>query len=304
MTVLAEQPHPGENPSVGSGASSARAIPHRGLVGRVLRSVGPPELMLLVFAVLALFGSGLTPHDPLELQGALANKRPFENPEFILGTDQLGRDMLSRLVAAARLSFILSTVPVVVGGVIGVLLGAIAGLGPRTIGTVLMRLTDVLLAFPSIVLALAVVAVRGPSFANALLALTVVFIAPMTRVARGVAIEVASRPYVEAARLSGATTTQIIRDVGLPNMLPPILIYAAAQCGVMLLYGAGLSFLGAGAQPPDIEWGRMVADGRVVFLINAWPSLLPGIFIFMVSLAFNLLADRLRDRLDPRWRQS
>ncbi len=303
MTSLADQPRPSGGAAVGSHLAP-RPRTRRTRVRHVLRYVGPPEMILVAFAALAVVGSSVAPHDPLELHSALANRAPLQIPGFLLGTDQLGRDLLSRLIVGARLSFILSIVPVVGGGIIGVVLGAVAGLGPRTVGTVLMRFTDVLLAFPSIVLALAVVAVRGPSFGNALLALTVVFVAPMTRVARGVAVEVASRPYIEAARLSGAGTTRIIRDFGLPNMLPPILIYAASQCGVMLLYGAGLSFLGAGAQPPDIEWGRMVADGRVVFLIDAWPSLLPGILIFVVSLAFNLLGDRLRDRLDPRWRRT
>jgi peptide/nickel transport system permease protein len=167
-----------------------------------------------------------------------------------------------------------------------------------------MRGTDIAFAFPAIMLAIAVAAMRGPSFSSAVLAMTIVFIAPITRVARGAAVEIASKPYIEAARLSGAGTFRVVRDFGLPNMLPPVLVFAASQLGGFLIFGAGLSFLGAGAQPPDIEWGRMVADARPVFLINAWPSVLSGLLIFVVSIAFNLLADRLRDRLDPRWRAS
>ena len=286
-------------------ADGLRSAPDRAPVGHLVRGflgvIGWPGLIVLAFAAIGVAGPWLAPLDPLTLRSADVNLPPFQRSEFWLGTDHFGRDLLSRAIHGARLSFIIATVPVVCGGALGVVLGAMAGLGPRPIGVVIMRAMDVALAFPSIMLALAVVAVRGPSFENAVLALTIVFVAPMTRVSRGLAVEIASKPYIEAARLSGAGTFRIVRDFGLPNMAAPLLVFAASSCGTLLLTGAGLSFLGAGAQPPDIEWGRMVSDGRSVFLINAWPSILPGLFIFTVSLGFNRLADRLRDRLDPRW---
>jgi peptide/nickel transport system permease protein len=266
--------------------------------------LGWPGWIVVGFAVLAIVGPAIAPKDPLALRVGEVNLQPFQSADFVLGTDQLGRDLLSRVIVGARLSFFTAVVPVACGGLIGMVLGAMAGLGPRPLALVIMRLTDVALAFPSIMLALAVVAMLGPSFTNALLSLTIVFVAPMTRVSRGLAVEIASRPYVEAARLSGARTFRIVRDFALPNMLPSLAVFAAAASGTMLLTGAGLSFLGAGAQPPDIEWGRMVSDGRIVFLINPWPSILPGLFIFLVSLGFNRFADRLRDRLDPRWEQA
>jgi peptide/nickel transport system permease protein len=258
-------------------------------------------MILLGFLFLAIFGPSLTPQDPIALRDDLVNVPPFSDPRFVLGTDQFGRDLLSRVIAGARLSCILALVPVATGGMLGVVLGAVAGLGPRAVSSLIMRLVDVQLAFPSIMLALSVVAVLGPSFANAVLALAFVFIAPITRVTRGLAVEIASRPYTESARLGGANTWQIVMDFGLPNILPTLIIFLAQSAGGLLLAGAGLSFLGAGAQPPDVEWGRLVSDGRPVFLINAWPSILPGIFISAACLGFSRFADRLRDRLDPRY---
>ena len=270
-------------------------------VSEFIRTIGWPGLLVMSFALVAILGPWLAPQNALTLHTEDPNLPPFRVLNFPLGTDQLGRDLLSRVIVGARLSFLISVVPVASGGLIGMILGGIAGVAPRFVAVLIMRLTDIGLAFPSILLALALVAVRGPGFSSAVLALSIVLIAPMTRVARGVAIDVGSRPYIEAARLAGAGTLRIVWDFVLPNMLPTLLIFMTTACGGVLLFGAGLSFLGAGAQPPDVEWGRMVADGRNVLLINAWPSILPGLFIFVISLGFNRLGDRLRDRFDPRW---
>jgi ABC-type dipeptide/oligopeptide/nickel transport system permease subunit len=161
---------------------------------RLLDILGLPGFVVLSFALVGLVTQWVTFGNPHALREGLLNVPPFRSWDHILGTDQVGRDLLARLIAGARLSFIIAVVPVTVGGLLGLVLGALGGLGPRAVAIVIMRLTDILLAFPSIMLALAVVAVRGPSFSNAVLALTLVFIAPMTRVARGAAVEVASKP--------------------------------------------------------------------------------------------------------------
>jgi peptide/nickel transport system permease protein len=192
--------------------------------------------------------------------------------------------------------------PVIIATIIGVILSLITAFGHPVIGFAIMRVADVFLAFPAILLALAVAAMLGPSMRNEILALVIVLIPAVLRIGRAAALEVASRPYVEAARMAGPSRLRLVRDVILPNMFAPVLVYAAALSGLVIIFGAGLSFLGVGVQPPEPEWGRMVADGRNDFLINPWPSLIPGACIFLVGLSLNLAADRLRDHLDPRLR--
>jgi peptide/nickel transport system permease protein len=273
-------------------------------VGRARRrvrsavSLGLPLALLCLLVLAAVVGAFVTPRDPQAFNPLSADLPPGSGG-FLLGTDSFGRDLLSRALAGAHLSLLIGVIPVVVAGIVGFALGALAGLGPKWLGFVIMRLTDIAFAFPAIMLALAVAAVLGPSVRNAVLALTIVLVPPVSRIARAAALDIAGRPYLLAARLSGASPLRIMWDFAVPNMAPAVIVYCAALCSLTIIFGAGLSFIGVGVQAPAAEWGRMVADGRQELLINPWTSLVPGACIFLVSLAFNLLADRLRDRLDP-----
>jgi len=268
---------------------------------RILLAAGWPGVVVLLFALLAIVGPSLVPSDPLSYDALNTSKPPLTSGH-VLGTDLQGRDTLSRVLAGARLSFVIGLTPVAVAAVLGLILGSLATFGPKALGFTIMRVTDVALAFPAIMLALAVAATLGPSLRNAILAMTLVIIPPITRVTRAAALDVAGRPYIAAARLTGASRLQIVWNFALPNMIAPVMVYAATLCGLLIIFGAGLSFLGVGVQSPDIEWGRMVAEGRNQFLIDPWPSIIPGACIFIACLAFNLAADKLRDRLDPRLR--
>jgi ABC-type dipeptide/oligopeptide/nickel transport system permease subunit len=265
------------------------------------RATGVPGAIVTFFVLLAIIGPAIAPRDPLAVHPLVTNAAPFHHG-FILGTDGLGRDSLSRVLHGARLSLFIGLAPVVIAMLIGLVLSLLAAFGPRFLGFVIMRVADIGLAFPAIMLALAVAAMLGPSLRNEIIALVLVLIPPITRIARSAALDVAGRPYVAAARMAGASRARVVWDVVLPNMLAPVLVYSAALSGLVIIFGAGLSFLGVGVQAPTAEWGRMVADGRNDFLVNAWPSFVPGACIFLVSLALNLSADRLRDHFDPRLR--
>jgi ABC-type dipeptide/oligopeptide/nickel transport system permease subunit len=264
-----------------------------------VRALGWPGGVVLAFVFVAVFGSLIAPNDPLALHATSINVSPFKDGAFPLGTDQLGRDVLSRTLVGGRLSLLIGIGPVIVAGLVGFALGALAAFGPRWLSFALLRMLDVALAFPAIMLALAVAAMLGPSVRNTLIAMVIVLIPPITRVSRAAALDVAGRPYMAAARMSGASRVRIVRDFAVPNMVAPVLTYVASLCGLMIIFGAGLSFIGVGVQPPTAEWGRMIADGRAQFFINPGMSLVPGACIFIVSLAFNLVADRLRDHFDP-----
>lgn len=273
---------------------------HAALLGLV-RASGWPGALLLLVIVVAIIGPWIAPEDPLHFNSTLLDTSPFSHGH-ILGTDNLGRDVLARLLWGAHLSLITALVPVVISGVVGLALGSLVAFGPRWLGFVIMRVADVAFAFPAIMLAIAIAAMLGPSLRNAIVAMVIVLIPPFTRVARAAALDVSGQPYMAAARLTGASRYRVIRDFALPNMLPPVLVYAATLCGILIIFAAGLSFLGLGVQPPQAEWGRMVADGRQSLLFNPWSSILPGACIFVVSMAFNFLGDRWRDYLDPRMR--
>jgi peptide/nickel transport system permease protein len=266
-----------------------------------LRAAGWPGLVIIAFAVAALIGPALAPYDPLAIDPFAVDVGPFTQGH-VLGTDNLGRDLLSRVLYGARPTFVTALLPLTVASIFGTLLGTLAAFGPRWLGFTTMRITDVAFAFPSIMLAIAIAAMLGPSLRNAILAMTIVLIPPIARVARAAALDVSGRPYMAAARLTGASRWRIVVDFALPNMVAPIFIYCAAISGLLIIFAAGLSFLGVGVQPPSPEWGRMVADGRQSLLFNVWSSLIPGACIFIVSIAFNFFADHMRDYLDPRLR--
>ena len=256
--------------------------------------------VLLLITGSALLAPWLGLHDPT-LSNVAKRLLPVGSPEHILGTDELGRDMLSRLVYGGRLSLLMGVLPVVTALVIGGVLGLIAGfVGGRT-NMLIMRVTDVFYAFPSILLAVAIAGSLGAGIGNALLAITIVFIPPVTRVTESVTTQIRAMDFVEAARASGASTYAIIRTHILGNVLGPVLVYATVLVSVSILIAAGLSFIGLGASPPAAEWGLMLNTLREAIFLAPLNSVLPGFMIFIASMCFNLISDGLRSAMDVRF---
>jgi peptide/nickel transport system permease protein len=254
-------------------------------------------LVLIVFS--AVFADLLASADPYQTS-MLKRLKPIGSDGYLLGTDELGRDMLSRLLHGGRLSLFMGIIPVVYALLIGGALGLTAGfLGGRT-NMLIMRVIDVLYAFPSVLLAVAISGSLGAGVTNAIVSLTVVFVAPLTRITESVTTQVRSLDYVEAARASGAGTFTIIRVHVLSNVLGPVFIYATSLISVSIILAAGLSFLGLGTEPPEPEWGLMLNTLRQSIYVNPWVAALPGVMIFFTSLSFNLMSDGLRSAMDVR----
>jgi peptide/nickel transport system permease protein len=254
---------------------------------------------IVIFTVfLALAAPVIAPKDPLK-QNSKVRLSSIGTDGYPLGTDGNGRDMLSRLIYGSRTTLLIATVPVLVAAVLGLIMGLIAGYFGGWIDTVLMRIADILFAFPAILLAIAIVAALGPRLLNAMMALAIVFIPAFARLVRASVLSLRNREYVIAARASGATGGRIIARHILVNSLPTIIVFATLQTGQMIIFGAALSFLGLGVQPPTPDWGKMADDGRNAMLKAPWVTTLPGLAIFFVSVGFNLLGDGLRDALDP-----
>jgi peptide/nickel transport system permease protein len=252
-------------------------------------------LILLTWIVVAIFAPEIAPYKPDALGDSL-----YAGPssQHLFGTDQLGRDVFSRVLYGARISLPLSALLVLISMAIGGVLGAIAGYFGGLIDGVIMRLVDLVFAFPPIILALVVTAVLGPSLENAVLALVVVSWPQYARVMRGLVLSTGNAEYVRSSRLLGSSARQaLLRDV-LPNVLGPVIVYATLDFGNAILLLAGLSFLGLGAQPPTPEWGAMVSYGSEYFQYW-WMSTFPGLAILTSVLALNFLGDSLRDALDP-----
>jgi len=271
----------------------------RGVFKRLLRDKVAIACALLLLAVVlaAILAPWVAPADPLK-GSILKRLLPIGSPGFILGSDELGRDMLSRLIYGGRVSLVIGISPVVTALFIGGLLGIIAGFMGGRLNSVIMRTVDVFYAFPSVLLAVAVSGALGPGVFNALLALTIVFIPPIARVAESVTTQVRSLDYVEAARASGAGNATIIRVHILGNVLGPIFVYATSLVSVSMILAAGLSFLGLGTKPPAPEWGLMLNTLRSAIYTQPWVAALPGALIFVISISFNLLSDGLRSAMD------
>jgi len=248
--------------------------------------------------VLALIAPLLAPHDPLATN--FAKVLQPSSPEYPLGTDQLGRCVLSRLLYGARTSLLLTFIMIGIVFSLGVAVGVIAGFLRGLVDTVLMRLCDTLMAFPGLIFAIAVVGMLGPGLFNTVVALSVVWWAKYARMARSLVISLQQKEFVTAAAFSGARKIQIISRTILPNMLPPLIVMAMMDVGGMMLSISGLSFLGLGAQPPDPEWGAMLNEGRRYLQTAPWLLIYPGLAIFSTVIIFNLLGDSLRDVLDPK----
>ena len=227
---------------------------------------------------------------------------PPLSPGHLLGTDQLGRDVLSRVIWGARVSLVIGALAAAIAASVGSLIGLVAGYYGGNVDTVIMRLIDVMLAFPYILLAIALVAALGPGLTNAMIAIAIANVSFYARNVRGNVLALRNQPFVEAARSAGASHWSILARHVLPNTVAPILILLSLNIGWMITETAGLSFLGLGAQPPTADWGSMLADGRQFITVNYHLTLIPGVAILILVLALNVLGDSLRDALDPRLR--
>jgi peptide/nickel transport system permease protein len=259
-------------------------------------AAGIVVLLLFLMAVLAPL---IAPMDPYAGR-TIRRLRPIGTEGFPLGTDELGRDMLSRLIYGARYSLMMGVTPVVMAFGIGSLIGIVAGYVGGATNTIMMRTIDVFYAFPSVLLAVALSGALGAGIQNALVSLTVVFIPPIARVAEAVTTQVRNRDYVEAARASGANALTIIRVHVLGNVLGPIFVYATGLISVSMILASGLSFLGLGVRPPEPEWGLMLNTLRTAIYTQPYVAALPGAMIFMTSISFNVLADGLRNAMDVK----
>jgi peptide/nickel transport system permease protein len=247
--------------------------------------------------LMAVFAPLIAPADPYHGL-TLRRLRPPGSDGFPLGTDELGRDMVSRLIYGARLSLFMGVSPVFLALVIGSAIGLTAGYIGGWVNTVLMRTIDVFFAFPSVLLAIALSGALGAGVVNGLVSLTVVFVPPIARVAESVTTGIRSRDFVEAARASGAGALTIVHKHVLGNVLGPIFVYAMSLIAVSMILASGLSFLGLGVKPPEPEWGLMLNTLRTVIYTQPLLAALPGVMIFITSLSFNLLTDGLRSAMD------
>jgi peptide/nickel transport system permease protein len=256
---------------------------------------------LLIFVILvltAIFAPLLTSHNPLA--GDLGHRLLPPSEVNILGTDQQGRDLWSRIVYGSRITLMIVFLVAVTAAPIGLVIGTVAGYAGGWVEAVLMRVTDVFLAFPRLILALAFAAALGPGIENAVLAIALTVWPPYARIARAETLAVRNSDYVAAARMSGASPIRIIIGQIMPMCMSSLIVRVSLDMAGIILTAAGLGFLGLGAQPPSPEWGAMVSDGRGNLLDQWWISTFPGIAIFIVSLGFNLIGDGLRDVFDPR----
>jgi peptide/nickel transport system permease protein len=264
-------------------------------------------ILLVILVVPALFAEWLAPHDPLEGRLAQKLKPPVwlagGSWEFPLGTDPLGRDLLSRLIFGARVSLSVSLVAIIIGGLVGTVLGLVAGYFAGWTDTLIMRVVDVAFSLPTILLALVLAVVVGPSFQTVIVIVALLLWARYARQVRGEVLSVRERDFVAQARIAGCSHLRIIFGHILPNVTNTLIVLATLQVGYVILLEGTLSFLGVGIPPPTPAWGLMVATGRGLIVSAWWVSFFPGLAILVTVLALNLLGDWLRDRLDPRLRQ-
>lgn len=256
-------------------------------------------VIVAVLIAVAAFAPLIAPHDPF-VQDLSQRLLPPGTPGHFLGTDDFGRDILSRILHGARITLYIVALVAVTAPVLGLLVGTVAGYFGGWTDAVLMRLTDIFLAFPRLILALALVAVLGPGVENAVLAIALTAWPPYARVARAETLTVRNSDYIAAVRLQGAGAGRIIAGHVVPMCLPSVIIRVTLDMAGVILIAAGLGFLGLGVQPPLPEWGLMISSGRKFLFEQWWVATMPGLAIFIVSLGFNLLGDGLRDVLDPR----
>ncbi len=266
----------------------------------------PLAILTFVLVIPAVLAHQVAPYDPLKGSLAKRLKPPVWQEggsiEHPLGTDKVGRDILSRIIHGARVSLMVSLVAIVVGGAIGTSLGLISGYFGSWVDSVLMRLVDISLSLPTILLALVLVAAVGPSFGTVITVLVVLLWARYARLVRGETLSIKERDFIARARVAGASHTRIMARYILPNVVNSLVVLATLQVGYVILLESALSFLGAGLPRPTPAWGLMIADGRELIVTAWWVSMFPGLAIMLTVLALNLLGDWLRDHLDPKLR--
>ncbi len=260
------------------------------------------------FVICAALGPWLAPYDPAEQFREFTLLPPAWQEggdwAYPLGTDPLGRDMLSRLIEGARFSFFVGVIVVTIAASGGILVGMIAGFAPQWLDSIIMRIMDVILAFPSLLLALVLVAILGPSLINAMIAIAIVLQPHYVRLTRASVLSEKQKDYVTSARVAGAGQLRLMFVTVLPNCLAPIIVQGALSFSTAILDAAALGFLGMGAQPPTPEWGTMLAEAREFILRAWWVVTFPGLAILITVLAINLMGDGLRDALDPKLKRS
>ena len=255
--------------------------------------------VVLLIVLAAIFAPWVAPFDPYK-ESIVGRLKPFGWRDHLLGTDELGRDMLSRILYGGRVSLLMGVMPVLIASMIGGTLGVVSGFAGGRVNTAIMRTMDVFYAFPSVLLAVAIAGAMGGGIGNGMLALTLVFIPPMCRVAETATTQVRALDYIEAARATGAGTIKIIRYHVLGNVLGPVFIYASSLVSVSILLASGLSFLGLGVRPPVPDWGLMLSTLRQSIYVVPFVCALPGVAIFVTSICFNLVSDGLRAAMDVR----
>ncbi len=291
---------------VAEGAAPAPPGPLREFWGYFSANRGAVAGLVVVIAVLSMaaFAHLLAPYPPDLTNNAAFLKPPFwqagGSTAYLLGTDAIGRDILSRLIYGARLSLLIGMSVVALSIVVGIALGLVAGFARGMTEIAIMRLMDILLTLPSLLLAIVIVAILGPGIMNAMLAVAVVVLPHYVRITRAAVITETAKDYVTAARANGASLPRLMFIEVLPNCAAPLIVQASLGVSVAILDAAALGFLGLGAQPPASEWGTMLADAREFVLRAWWVVTFPGIMILATVLAFNLLGDGLRDALDPK----
>jgi peptide/nickel transport system permease protein/nickel transport system permease protein len=255
-------------------------------------------MLAILIILIAVFAPILAPYSPY--QSVLQDALQAPSKEHLFGTDKLGRDILSRVIYGTRISLASTLALVCCIFVLGTVLGILAGYFGGWLDAVIMRVSDMMISFPGMVIAIAVAGILGPSITNAVIAITVVSWTKYARLARSLVLKIRHRDYVQAAVVTGSKTSYILWRYMLPNVLPMLIVTAATDIGSMMLELAGLSFLGFGAQAPAAEWGLMLNEGRAYMQYSPWMMVCPGLAIFIVVVVFNLLGDSLRDVLDVR----
>jgi peptide/nickel transport system permease protein len=254
--------------------------------------------LVVLIIVLAIFAPWIAPKDPLQVN--LSQKLLPPSSEHWFGTDEVGRDILSRIIYGTRISLKIGLLVVLISFPIGTILGAIAGYVGGMVDQVIMRITDIFLSFPGIILAMSIAAALGPSIENVLLALAITWWPWYTRIVRSSVLSIKNSEFIESARAIGANPIRILFKEIIPNTIAPASIQASLDLGFVILAAAGLSFIGLGAQPPSPEWGAMLSSSREILRDAWWSATFPGLAILLTVLGFNLLGDGLRDLLDPK----
>jgi peptide/nickel transport system permease protein len=278
---------------------TARRIRRAVVLRRLLRHRGAVAggVVLALLVLVALLAPFVAPYDPIAVSRATL-KAP--SAQHLMGTDNIGRDILSRVIYGTRISLWMGFIAIGIAALFGTAIGVVAGTYGKAIDNVLMRFIDALMAFPGILLALTIAAVLGPGIVNAMVAVGIASIPTFARLVRSSVLQVKQTPYIEAARAIGCAESQLIRRHILPNVLTPVLVLSTLGIAGAILVGASLSFLGLGAQPPTAEWGAMLSQGRQFMRTAWWIMAFPGLAITITVMAANLVGDGLRDALDPR----